>query len=285
MAAKMNTAQENSLRRRRRPINWVFTIGCLIVGFMCVVAVFPQLFTSLDPNAYDPLAMFAPPSAEHPFGCDNFGRDIFARVVYATRIDLAIGFAAMIVPFMLGTFLGLMAGYYGGRLDNLIMRVLDISMAFPFMVLAIILSAIIGNGVKILLIASWLVAWREYARLIRAEVMVQKNSEYVQAAISMGYSNNRIIYRHILPNVISSAVVYAASDVVICMMSAASLSFLGLGVQAPTPEWGSMLSSARTYIRDYSYLCMFPGLAIMFTILSLNLLGDGLRDALDPRLK
>ena len=285
MAAKMNTAQENSLRRRRRPINWVFTIGCLIVGFMCVVAAFPQLFTSLDPNAYDPLAMFAPPSAEHPFGCDNFGRDIFARVVYATRIDLAIGFAAMIVPFMLGTFLGLMAGYYGGRLDNLIMRVLDISMAFPFMVLAIILSAIIGNGVKILLIASWLVAWREYARLIRAEVMVQKNSEYVQAAISMGYSNNRIIYRHILPNVISSAVVYAASDVVICMMSAASLSFLGLGVQAPTPEWGAIISSGKDFLGTAWWITVIPGLVLAFTGWGFSMIGDGLSDMLRARGK
>ncbi len=161
----------------RRPVNGVFLLGCLIVGFMCVVAAFPHWFTSIDPTAYDPLSMFAPPSMAHPFGCDNFGRDIFARVVYATRIDLAIGFGAMIVPFLFGTFLGLMAGYYGGWLDSLIMRILDISMAFPFMVLAIILSAIIGTGIQVLLIASWLVAWREYARLIRAEVLVQKNSE------------------------------------------------------------------------------------------------------------
>ena len=284
MAAKTNTAPETSLRRRPR-VNWVFASGCIIVGFMCIVAAFPQLFTSIDPNAYDPLSMFAPPSAEHPFGCDNFVRDIFARVVYATRIDLAIGFGAMIVPFLFGTFLGLMAGYYGGRLDNIIMRVLDVSMAFPFMVLAIILSAIIGNGVKILLIASWLVAWREYARLIRAEVLVQKNSEYVQAAISMGYSNNRIIYRHILPNVISSAVVYAASDVVICMMSAASLSFLGLGVQAPTPEWGAIISSGKDFLGTAWWITVIPGLVLAFTGWGFSLIGDGLSDMLRARGK
>ena len=269
----------------RRPVNGVFLLGCLIVGFMCVVAAFPHWFTSIDPTAYDPLSMFAPPSMAHPFGCDNFGRDIFARVVYATRIDLAIGFGAMIVPFLFGTFLGLMAGYYGGWLDSLIMRILDISMAFPFMVLAIILSAIIGTGVEVLLIASWLVAWREYARLIRAEVMVQKNAEYIQSAISMGYSNSRIIFRHILPNVISSAIVYGASDVVICMMSAASLSFLGLGVQAPTPEWGAIISSGKDFLATAWWITVIPGLVLAFTGWGFSMIGDGLSDMLRARGK
>lgn len=285
MAEKTNIVPGNSLLHRFRKVNKVFLFGCLIVGFMCIVALFPQWFTDLDPNAYDPLAMFAPPSPAHPFGCDNFGRDIFARVVYATRIDLAIGIAAMIVPCLLGTLLGLLAGYYGGLLDNLIMRVLDISMAFPFMVLAIILSAIIGNGVKILLIASWMVAWREYARLIRAEVLVQKNSEYVQAAISLGYSNSRVMFRHILPNVISSAVVYAASDVVICMMSAASLSFLGLGVQAPTPEWGAIISSGKDFLGTAWWITVIPGLVLAFTGWGFSMIGDGLSDMLRARGK
>jgi len=280
----MNLKKKTAPGRRRR-FNGVFLLGCLIVGLMCVVAACPQWFTPLDPNAYDPLAMFAPPSAAHPFGCDNFGRDIFARVVYATRIDLAIGFGAMIVPFLFGTFLGLMAGYYGGWLDNLIMRILDISMAFPFMVLAIILSAIIGTGVQVLLIASWLVAWREYARLIRAEVLVQKNSEYVQSAISMGYSNSRIMFRHILPNVISSAVVYGASDVVICMMSAASLSFLGLGVQAPTPEWGAIISSGKDFLGTAWWITVIPGLVLAFTGWGFSMIGDGLSDMLRARGK
>ena len=281
----MNLRKKTAPGRNRRRASGVFLLGCLIVGFMCVVAVFPQWFTSIDPTAYDPLAMFAPPSLAHPFGCDNFGRDIFARVVYATRIDLAIGFGAMIVPFLFGTFLGLMAGYYGGWLDNLIMRILDISMAFPFMVLAIILSAIIGTGVEVLLIASWLVAWREYARLIRAEVMVQKNAEYIQSAISMGYSNSRIIFRHILPNVISSAIVYGASDVVICMMSAASLSFLGLGVQAPTPEWGAIISSGKDFLATAWWITVIPGLVLAFTGWGFSMIGDGLSDMLRARGK
>ena len=281
----MNLRKKTAPGRSRRRASGVFLLGCLIVGFMCVVAAFPQWFTSIDPNAYDPLAMFAAPSLEHPFGCDNFGRDIFARVVYATRIDLAIGFGAMIVPFLFGTFLGLMAGYYGGWLDNLIMRILDISMAFPFMVLAIILSAIIGTGVQVLLIASWLVAWREYARLIRAEVLVQKNSEYVQAAISMGYSDARIMFRHILPNVISSAVVYGASDIVICMMSAASLSFLGLGVQAPTPEWGAIISSGKDFLGTAWWITVIPGLVLAFAGWGFSLMGDGLSDMLRARGK
>jgi len=283
MDAKKNKAPARSLRRRR--VNWVFTIGCIIVGFMTLVALFPGLFTNLDPNAQDASAMFVAPSAEHPFGTDNFGRDIYARVIYATRIDLAIGIGAMIVPFLVGTLLGLFAGYYGGRLDNIIMRILDISMAFPFMVLAIIVAAIVGPGVKILLISSWLVAWREYARLIRAEVLVQKNSEYVQSAISMGYSNGRIMFRHILPNVISSAVVYGASDIVICMMSAASLSFLGLGVQAPTPEWGAIISSGKAFLGTAWWITVIPGLVLAFTGWGFSMIGDGLSDMLRARGK
>ena len=283
MDAKKNKAPARSPRRSR--VNWVFTIGCIIVGFMTLVALFPGLFTSLDPNAQDASAMFVAPNAEHPFGTDNFGRDIYARVIYATRIDLAIGIGAMIVPFLIGSLLGLFAGYYGGRLDNIIMRILDISMAFPFMVLAIIVAAIVGPGVKILLISSWLVAWREYARLIRAEVLVQKNSEYVQSAISMGYTNARIMFRHILPNVISSAVVYGASDIVICMMSAASLSFLGLGVQAPTPEWGAIISSGKAFLGTAWWITVIPGLVLAFTGWGFSMIGDGLSDMLRARGK
>ena len=271
--------------RRRRPVNKVFVCGCLIVALMCVVALFPGLFTSYSPTAQDPNAMFVPPCPEHLFGTDNYGRDIFARVVYATRIDLAIGVGAMIVPFCIGTLLGLLAGFYGGKLDAIIMRILDISMAFPFMVLAIIVAAIVGSGVEILLISSWLVAWREYSRLIRAEVMVQKNSEYVQSAISMGYSNLRIMFRHILPNVISSALVYAASDVVVCMMSAASLSFLGLGVQAPTPEWGAIISDGKTFLGTAWWITVIPGLVLAFTGWGFSMIGDGLSDMLRPRGK
>lgn len=285
MEANANKAPAPSLRRRKKPLNWVFLTGCLIVGFMCVVAAFPSLFTDYSPTAQDPFAMFVAPCAEHWFGTDNFGRDIFARVIYATRIDLAIGIGAMIVPCVLGSLLGLFAGYYGGWLDNLIMRILDISMAFPFMVLAIIVAAIIGHGVEILLISSWLVGWREYARLIRAEVLVQKNSEYIQSAISMGYSNNRIIFRHILPNVISSALVYAASDVVICMMSAASLSFLGLGVQAPTPEWGAIISDGKAFLGTAWWITVIPGLVLAFTGWGFSMIGDGLSDMLRARGK
>lgn len=283
MEAIAKSAPRNAPRRRR--VNGVFVCGCLIVGLMCVVALFPGLFTSYNPTAQDPNAMFVPPCAEHLFGTDNYGRDIFARVVYATRLDLAIGVGAMIVPFCIGSLLGLLAGYYGGKLDALIMRILDISMAFPFMVLAIIVAAIVGSGIEILLISSWLVAWREYARLIRAEVMVQKNSEYIQAAISMGYSNLRIMFRHILPNVISSAVVYAASDVVVCMMSAASLSFLGLGVQAPTPEWGAIISGGKTFLGTAWWITVIPGLVLAFTGWGFSMIGDGLSDMLRARGK
>lgn len=251
-------------------------IGGVLFAAILLMALFPQLFTSRDPYELDLMNMLQPPSREHLFGTDNYGRDVFARVVYGARVDLTIGFLAMIVPFFVGSVIGLLAGYYGKWVDAVLMRIQDIMTAFPFIILVISIVTILGANVSNLYIAIWLVGWRDYTKLVRSEVLVEKNSEYVQAARSLGFSNGRIMLRHILPNTINSAVVYAVSDVMLCMLLGASLSFLGLGVQPPTPEWGAIISEGRPYILNAWWICALPGLALAVTGTSLSLLGEGL---------
>ena len=258
-------------------------VGAVIVLFTCIVAAFPSLFTSQDPLAINPAEMLQAPSAEHLFGTDNFGYDVFTRVVYATRLDLLIGVASAGLPFIVGSLLGLIAGYYGGKFDAIMMRILDVFVAFPFMVLAIAIVAILGNGVSNLIIAMWIVSWPPYTRLVRAEVLVAKSSEYVQAAKTLGYSDLTIMFRHILPNVISSSIVYLASDIVMCIMSAASMSFLGLGVPSPTPEWGAIISGGKGFISTAWWITTLPGLVMVVVGLGFSLLGDGLNDLLRTR--
>ncbi len=273
--------------QRKKMLKWwqsmTMNTGLLIILIVLIIALFPQLFTSYDPTAGDTSAMLQAPSAQHPFGTDNFGRDVFARVLWGTRIDLAIGVLAMVVPFISGSIIGLLAGYYGGLLDSILMRILDVVMAFPFIILVISIVAILGPSMNNLYIAIWMVGWRDYARLVRSEVMVVKHSEYVQAAQVLGYSDIRILLRHILPNVFSSAIAFASSDVVMCMLTGASMSFLGLGVQPPTPEWGAMISDARPFISQAWWICTCPGLALIFAGTGFSLLGDGLSDLLRTR--
>lgn len=276
--AKTSSAPKRISVFRRSPS---LLVGLVIVVLTCIVAAFPNVFAPGDPLAMDFLAMLQPPSAEHWFGTDNYGRDIYTLVIHATRLDLLIGLGSVALPFVLGSLLGLLAGYYGGKLDAIIMRVLDVFVAFPFMVLAIAIVAILGNGVMNLLIAMWIVSWPPYTRLVRSEVLIAKNSEYVQAAKTLGYSDFRIILRHILPNVISSSVVYAASDIVMCIMTAASMSFLGLGVAPNTPEWGAIISSGKSFITGgYWWISTMPGVVMAVVGLGFSLLGDGLNDLL-----
>ncbi len=255
-------------------------IGSIIVLFLVVLAIVPSLFTSYDPIALDPTAILEPPSARHIMGTDEYGRDIWSRIVYGTRLDLLIGVGAMIVPMIMGTAIGLLSGYYGGKLDSLLMRILDVFMAFPYYVLAIGIVAILGAGTKNLFIAMWLVGWKEYTRLIRSEVMVVKNMEYIQAAKSLGYSDGKILFRHILPNVVSNSIVYGASDIVMCILAGASMSFLGLGVQLPTPEWGAIISGGRAYLSTAWWITVFPGVLLIISGLGFSLIGDGLSDLL-----
>lgn len=250
-------------------------IGCVLFFLVLLMAVFPSMFTRYDPAVLDLSNALQPPSQTHWFGTDNYGRDMFTRVVYAARIDLSIGFVAMIIPFLAGTLIGLVAAYYGKWVDSLIMRIQDVMTAFPFIILVIAIVSILGSGIANLYIAIWLVGWRDYTKLVRSEVLTEKNSEYVLAAKSLGYSNVRIMFRHILPNAINGAIVYAVSDVMMCMLVGASLSFLGLGVQPPTPEWGAIIAEGRPYIFNAWWISALPGIALAVTGTALSLLGEG----------
>jgi peptide/nickel transport system permease protein len=260
-------------------------IGVVIVLIMLILAIFPEQIATHSPNEHNFADMLQGPSANHYFGTDDYGRDIFSRVVHSTRIDLTIGVVATIVPFIVGSILGLLAGYYGKWVDTILMRILDIFMAFPFMVLVIAIIAVLGPGVNNVYIAIWVVGWKYYARLVRSEVLVIKNTEFIQAAKVLGYSDARILLRHILPNVLSSAIVFAAADVVMCMLAAASLSFLGLGVQPPTPEWGSIIAGGRAYITSAWWITFFPGLFLVIAGTGFSLIGDGMSDILRTKGK
>ena len=253
--------------------NKAFCIGILIVMVLVFLSLFPGAVTGYDPDQINAKLMLKEPSAAHWFGTDNYGRDLYTRVIYSTRVDLLIGVGAMLVPFLLGTILGLISGYYGGKLDSFIMRIVD-------MVLAIAIVAITKAGISALFISMWLVGWKEYTRLVRSEVMVVKQQEYIQAARVLGYGNLRIIVKNILPNVLSSSIVYAASDIVMCMLSGAALSYLGLGVQTPMSEWGAIISEGKTYLSQAWWITLFPGLFILVSGLGFSLIGDGLSDLL-----
>jgi peptide/nickel transport system permease protein len=261
--------------------SYTFDIGLILLVIILLLAFFPGIFTKYSPSVQDQNAIMCAPSAAHFFGTDNYGRDLFSRIIYGTGIDLQIGILAVLVPFITGSLIGLITGYYGKWIDTLFMRILDIFMAFPFTILVIAIVAIMGSGIQNLYIAIWLVGWKEYARLVRSETIVIKNSEYVEAAKTLGYSDFRILFRHILPNAINSSLVYAISDIMMCILVGASLSFLGLGVQPPTPEWGAIISEGRQYISSAWWLCAFPGLALAITGISFSLMGDGLCELLN----
>ncbi len=260
-----------------------FNIGLVLLLAILFVACFPGLFTHYSPSVQDQNAILSAPSAQHIFGTDNYGRDLFSRILWGTRIDLQIGVLAVIVPFFTGSLIGLLAGYYGKLVDTIFMRILDIFMAFPFTILVIAIVAIMGPGIKNLYIAIWLVGWKEYARLVRSETMVIKSSEYVQAAQTLCYSDRRILFRHVFPNAVNSSIVYAISDIMMCILVGASMSFLGLGVQPPVPEWGAIISEGRMYIAAAWWICTFPGLALAITGISFSLLGDGLCELLNMK--
>ena len=255
-------------------------LGAVLFGLVLLMAIAPRLFTAQDPYAQDLMNMLQAPSRAHVFGTDSFGRDVFTRIVYGARVDLLIGFSAMIVPFLTGSVIGLLAGYYGKWVDAVIMRIQDIMTAFPFIILVIAIVSILGANISNLYLAIWLVGWRDYTKLVRSEVLTEKNSEYVQAAQTLGFSPLRIMLRHILPNAINSAIVYAISDIMLCMLLGASMSFLGLGVQPPVPEWGAIIAEGRPYILNAWWICAFPGLALAITGTSLSLLGESVSQVL-----
>jgi peptide/nickel transport system permease protein len=244
-----------------------------VIAGLCAAA---PLLASHNPDQQDLLRVLSAPSAAHPLGTDDLGRDILARLLYAGRIDLAIGFAAVIAPFILGTALGLIAGYRGGWVDAVIMRVLDIVVAFPFYVLVIAVVFALGAGVTSIFIAITAVAWVSYTRIIRGEVLVARRLGYVQAARAAGLSTSRILIRHVTPNVLAQAVVYAMSDIILTILAVVTLGYLGLGVQPPAPEWGAMMQSGEAYLNLHPILATAPGIAVVLTGLALSLIGDGL---------
>jgi len=258
-------------------------LGIAIVGLALLGALVGPALSPFDPASQELALRLATPSLSHPFGLDELGRDILARVLAGARISFLVGFTVVVVSASLGTMLGAVAGYFGGRIDDLISRVIDILLAFPGLLLAIALVAVLGPSLANVLFALTIIGWVGYARLVRGQVLRAREFEYVQAARALGASTPRILWKHIIPTAIPAVVVQATLGMAGAIIGEASLSFLGLGVQPPTPSWGTMLNGGRAHILDAPHLTLFPGLAIALLVLGLNFLGDGLRDRIDPR--
>lgn len=272
-----------STRRRRwfGFIGWSWSYRIGLAGLLLFVfgAIFAPWLTPYDPTALDLTAALQPPTWLHPFGTDHLGRDMLTRVLFAARIDLQIGFIGVTVPLVIGSIVGLIAGYYGGWTDAVIGRIVDVVIAFPFLVLVIAIVAMLGPGLINLYIAVTLVSWVLYARIVRGETLALKTREFVLAARSLGYRDIRIMLRHVLPNAIAPALVFGMSDFVLDVQIGATLSFFGLGVQAPTPEWGLMIAETRSIMLGAPWVVIFPGLAIIVLSFFVSLLGDAMADA------
>lgn len=270
-------------RRLRR--NRAALVGMGVIIMLVMVAIFAPVLTPYDPNKTDMKARLQRPSLAHPLGTDNFGRDMFSRVLYGSRVSLYVGFVAVGIGAVFGGVLGAVGGYYGGRLDNFIMRSMDVLLAIPQIILAIAIVGALGTSLVNLMIAVGISQLPRYARVVRASALTVRGQEFVEAARAVGARDVRIIVENILPNCMAPIIVQSTLGVAQAILSAAALSFLGLGIQPPTPEWGSMLSAGRQFLRQAPYLSFFPGLAISIVVLALNIFGDGLRDSLDPKLR
>lgn len=277
-ALGMPVAEPSASYRTRRPGRGRLWVGGSIVGLYVAVAVAAPLLAPFDPLLQDPLNTLVGPSAEHLLGTDELGRDVLSRLIFATRVDLLVGLLGALLPAILGTALGLVAGYRGGWLDAGVMRTADVVQAFPTYILVIALVAALGQGVPSILVAFTLLSWVAYARLVRTEVLRVRGLDYIQAARAAGLPRWRIVRNHVFPNSIGQTLVYLPSDVVLATIGLASLSFLGLGVPKPTPEWGAMIAAGQPYIRDMWWLATLPGLAIIGFGLGLSLLGEGIED-------
>ena len=279
--------QRNPLRDTLRRLlrNKLAVTGLVILGVLVLSAVFAGWLAPYDPIKQNLPVRRQPPSLHHPFGLDDLGRDILSRMIYGARLSLRVGVLSVSLAIALGTVLGALAGYRGGWVDNAIMRLMDIMLAFPALLLAIAIVAILGPGLTNMLFAIGTVSIPTYARLVRSQVLSIREQDYVLAALAVGVPSGRILFRTILPNCITPIIVQGTLSIATAILDAAGLSFLGLGAQPPTPEWGAMLGQGRFSMFTAPHIIIFPGLAIGLTVLSFNLLGDGLRDALDPRLR
>ena len=259
--------------------------GLIILGTFLIFAVFAPLIAPYDPLDQNLISRRQAPSRQHLFGLDDLGRDILTRIIFGAQLSLRVGVMSVSLAIFIGTLLGLVSGYWGGWADNLVMRFMDIMLAFPAMLLAIAIVAILGPGLMNMLIAIAIVSIPSYARLVRAQVLSIKEQDYILAARAIGAGMGRTLFRNILPNSITPIIVQGTLGIATAILDAAGLSFLGLGAQPPTPEWGAMLGEGRYSLFTAPHIIIFPGIAIMLTVLGFNLLGDGLRDALDPRLR
>lgn len=265
--------------------NKLAILGLIVLGLLVLLAIFAEQIAPYDPYQTDYTNFKQPPSAEHFIGTDELGRDGFSRLIYGTRVSLLIGVIVVTISMSVGVPLGAIAGYYGGVADMIIMRIVDVLMAFPFIVLAIAMVAVIGPSLINMMMVLGAVSWIWYTRLVRGMVLSLRETDYIVAAKALGASDVAIIFRHIVPNVIPVVVVQASFSVAEAILVAAALSYLGLGAQPPTAEWGAMLSNAKELMRILPVMSIAPGIAIMITVLAINFIGDALRDALDPTLR
>lgn len=262
-------------------------IGLFIIIMLSITAISVDLIFDYEEDiiSQNYSEMLMSPNKDHWFGTDEFGRDIFSRVVYGSRFSLSVGVASVIIALIISIPLGSIAGYYGGKVEEFIMRLTDIFSSIPAILLAIVIVSVMGTSVFNLMLAVGISSVPQFIRITRASVLTVRNQEYIEAARAIGKKNDYIIFHHILPNCLSPIIVQTTLRIANAIILSSSLSFLGLGVPAPAPEWGALLSAGREFIRGYSYMTVFPGIAIMITVLAFNLLGDALRDALDPKLR
>lgn len=271
---------------KRMSKNRASVAGVVILAILILIAIFATWIMPYSYTKMDMTNRFATPSFSHPFGCDELGRDILSRLIYGARYSLILGLGSVALSVVFGLVLGSISGFFGGFIDSIIMRFLDIFSSIPGMLMAVVISAVLGSGFVNCILAISVSTMPQYVRLLRASIMSIRNMEYLEASSTLqNCSKFRIIVKHVLPNSLSSLIVTATMGVASSILMAAGLSYVGLGVQPPNPEWGAMLSGARSYLRDYPHMVIFPGIVLAITVLSLNMLGDGLRDALDPKLK
>lgn len=272
---------------RRLKQNKMAMVGLVLLAILVLLALFANVIADYDDVAIKQNTEIRRegPSADHWMGTDHLGRDIFARIIHGSRVSLMVGFVAVGLALIVGGILGAIAGFYGGRIDNTIMRIMDVFLAIPSILLAIAIVSALGGNLFNLMIAVGISSIPQYARIVRASVLTVKDEEFIEAARAIGASDSRIIRKHIIPNALAPVIVQGTLGVAGAILSTSGLAFIGLGIPKPQPEWGAMLSDGREFLRHAPHITTFPGIAIMITILSLNLLGDGLRDALDPRLK
>jgi len=270
---------------RRLKKNTFAMVALCAVFFLIILAIFAPFFAPYDPYSQDLSRIAEPPTPEHICGTDSVGRDLLSRIIYGTRISLLVGVVCEAIAVPLGLIFGSLAGYFGGWVDSLISRVIEILGSFPFVLFAICIMFILGTGILSVFVAIGIIGWTWLARMIRGQIMQLKEKEFVEAARAAGASDMQIIFRHLIPNCISTIIVVITLDIPGDIMLEATLSFLGLGAQPPQASWGSIISEARKFIRQNPWFSIYPGIAIMITVLAFNILGDGVRDALDPRLK